>query len=71
MNAAPRRAFPVSRSGRFRWWRSQPIYVELRVGTKAQNEMFVNGAKSGKGYERIVQQTKKSSSFEDRSTNFY
>lgn len=45
-----------------------PIHVELRVGRKAQNEMFVNGSKSPQGYEAIVNSQSKRQEFErDRS----
>lgn len=42
----------------------QPIYVEVLLGKKTQNEIFVNGAKSPEGYKVIVQSSNKANEFE-------
>lgn len=46
------------------------IVVHLVVGTEAQNEMFVNGAKSSKGYNVLNEQSTKLSKFDKRTTSF-
>jgi len=43
----------------------QSINVELVIGTDAQNQLFVNGAKSTKGYNLTIEQTKKAQKFRD------
>lgn len=42
-----------------------PIYVEVRLGTETQNQLFVNGGKSDAGYSVIVQQTNRGRKNED------
>jgi tape measure domain-containing protein len=37
--------------------RSTNLHVELSLGTQTQNQLFVNGAKSDKGYNIIIKQT--------------
>lgn len=49
---------------------SSPIYVELVVGTEAQNKMFINGAKSPSGFKVIADVNKKDATYERRSTSF-
>jgi hypothetical protein len=39
--------------------RSFNVHVELSLGTETQNQLFVNGAKSDKGYNVIVRQSEK------------
>ncbi|PYS99126.1 MAG: hypothetical protein DMF63_13740 [Acidobacteria bacterium] len=70
LNAASRAGIPGVRGSQAGGGASQSLYVELHVGTKTQNELFVNGAKSNEGYDIIVKQSKKNSSFDDRSTSF-
>jgi hypothetical protein len=49
---------------------NQPIHVELHVGKKAQNELWINGAKSNGGFNVLISQNSKSRRFEERSENF-
>ena len=42
-----------------------PIHVEFVIGTEAQNQLFVNGAKSNQGYNVTIEQNRKASKFRD------
>lgn len=46
------------------------LHVEVSLGTKMQNELFVNGAKSPDGYAVLSKQSKQSKKFDDRSASF-
>lgn len=46
------------------------INVEFYMGTKAQNELFVNGVKSADGKSALNSQRRGSQKFDDRSTSF-
>jgi hypothetical protein len=48
--------------------RNDALHVELSLGTQTQNQLFVNGAKSDKGYTIIVEQTNKGKA--ERRTSF-
>lgn len=41
------------------------VNVEVFIGTEAQNQIFVNGAKSNKGYNVTIEQKKKATLFRD------
>lgn len=48
----------------------QNISVELFVGTETQNQMFVNGAKSQRGFKIQSKQQDKKAKFDDRTASF-
>jgi tape measure domain-containing protein len=59
LSAARDAGVPGVSGGNTRNSGSQPIYVELVLGTDTQNQLFVNGAKSSQGLEIIVKQSNK------------
>lgn len=70
LNAAAQAGIPGVRGGGGNAGGSGAIQVELHIGKKMQNQLFVNGAESTEGYSVLSKQSRSRSQFDDRSASF-
>jgi hypothetical protein len=70
MNAASDAGIPGVRGAGSGGGNGGNLHVEVVLGTKMQNELFVNGASSPEGYKVLGKQSNTKSKFDDRTTSF-